>query len=296
MAKQKTAPPATHFVVSRLTWRVAGWERVFVRLPGEARVAAFDTAEAAEADRAAREEAVRKAVNPFRCGGNWGERSHLPEAVFRDFIKDAGIEPPTFAHVPVLDRDGKPVPRRRERFFERPPQPEGTFRDWPSWWTATAPTLSAEQVARVWEGLDRVRFFQVEQRPVRQVAFVVVEVQWNYNDEWYYPPPEGGGAHTAYRSRERADAECARMNAEARERWRRQLHLPQPGAAPTGAGYEALPFDMEDRPFPGDDPFGPRREPPPRPWDDQEDYEEGKFSVDEVPFYEVIEFELEEGQ
>jgi hypothetical protein len=291
MAKQKvTSPPATHFVVSRLTWRPAGYARMFVRLPGETRVAAFADFDSAEADRAKRELAARATVNPFRCGTNWGERSHMPEAVFRDFIKDAGIEPPTIVEPPTTDEDGKPLSRQARRLKQKEPPPPETFRSWDSWWDAVGPTLSAERVARVWEGLDRVRFFSVEERPVRTVAYVVVEISWSYNDEWYYPPAEGGGAHSAYRTRERAEAECARLNHEARERWRDALNLPEAEDEPEGMpGYEAYPFDMEGRLFPGDDPFGPRRTPPARGAEDQH----GKFAVDEVPFYEVIEFELE---
>ena len=47
-------------------------------------------------------------VNPFRCGTTWAERAHLPEAVFRDFIADAGIDPPTFTVPDVRDKQGKP--------------------------------------------------------------------------------------------------------------------------------------------------------------------------------------------
>ncbi|MBN9117671.1 MAG: hypothetical protein J0I06_00620 [Planctomycetes bacterium] len=292
MAKQQPAP-ATHFVVSRLTWRVAGWDRVFVRLPGETRVAAFADRPAAEADRADRESAARKVVNPFRCGSNWGERSHLPEPVFRDFIRDVGIEPPVLVPLSETDEKGNHLSRYARMALREQAPPAGTFRDWGAWWDATAPALSAEQVARVWEGLDRVQFFRVDERPVRPVGFVVVEVRWQYNDEWFYPPPEGGGPHTAYRSRERAEAECARMNADAREEWRRRLNLPAATAPVVDrAGHEAFPFDMQGRTFPGDDPFGPRREPPRRA-NEEGIVERGLFAVDEVPFYEVIEFELE---
>ena len=57
---------ALRFVVRRLNWRPAG-DR-FIRLPGEVRLSSFDTLEAAEADRAAREAEVRARVNPFTCG------------------------------------------------------------------------------------------------------------------------------------------------------------------------------------------------------------------------------------
>jgi hypothetical protein len=48
---------------------------------------------------------------------------------------------------------------------------------------------------------------------------------------------------------------------------------------------------MQSRPFPGDDPFAPPREPPTR-----ANIEGGCFGVDEVPFYEVQEIELPEGK
>jgi hypothetical protein len=296
MAKQGAAPK-THFVVSRLNWRAAGREREFVRLAGDVRVSAFADFDSAEADRASREAAARETVNPFRCGATWADRSGLPEPVFRDFLADAGIEPPAFGPLPETNAEGEPLNRYERMVARRTPPPAGTFRDWADWWDASRDKLSAAQVARVWEGLDRVRFFRVEERPVRQVAYVVVEVQWNYNDEWFYPPQEGGAPHTAYRTRERAEAECERLNAEAREQWRRNCRLPAPGQPPAGMeGYEAFPFDMEGRRFPGEDPFGPPRQPPERSWDGEEDFEDGKFAVDEVPFYEVIEFELAEGE
>ena len=295
MAKQKPTP-ATHFVVSRVNWRVAGYDRAFARLPGETRVAAFGDFDAAEADRATREEAARKLVNPFRCGTVWADRSRLPEPVFRDFIKDAGLEPPAIV-APAFDPSSpRYLPGVRIKHLIDTQATE--FPTWADWWDTTAPTLSAELVARVWEGLDRVRFFQAEERPVRAVAFAVVEISWNYNDEWFYPAAEGGAPHTAYRTRERADAECARMNAEARERWRSRLNLPAPGVVPDGVEhYAAFPFDMQDRPFPGDDPFAPRRQPPKRVLlDESDDDGDGNFAVDEVPFYEVIAFELPEEQ
>ena len=64
------------------------------------------------------------------------------------------------------------------------------------------------------------------------------------------------------------------------------------GQIPEGAdGRVVFPFDMQSRPFPGDDPFAPPREPPTR-----ANIEGGCFGVDEVPFYEVQEIELPEGK
>jgi hypothetical protein len=297
MAQKKTAAPNTHFVVSRVTWKMAGYGGTFVRLAGDTRVAAFTDFDSAEADLASREAAARKLVNPFRCGTTWSDRTSFPEPIFRDFLADVSIELPKIVPVPTTDSKGNPIVGVEKNELKEKKLPAGSFRDWADWWDAKASSLSAEQVARVWEGLDRVRLFRVEERPVRKVAYVVVEVRWNYNDEWFYPPSEGGAPHTAYRTRNRAEAECARLNAEARERWRSNSGLPEPGARPTDMdGFEAFPFDMENRVFPGDNPFAPRRTPPKRPWDDEEGYDEGKFAVDEVPFYEVIEFELSEDE
>jgi hypothetical protein len=258
----------TQFVVSRRLWRAASGHGMFLLLPGEERVGAFPSAAEAEADARAREEDARRRVNPFHYGATWAERCHLPEPVFCDFLRDAGIDPPA------------------------EPQP-----DWASWWQATAATLSEPQRARVWEGLDGVRFFTVAERPRRPVAYAVVEVQWQYNDEWYYPGPEGGQVRRAFRSRQRAEQECARRNAEARVAWRRDLHLPEPGSeqAATGPQHDLYPFDMQERLFPGQDPFGPPVLPPRRSPEDEEEDEDGMFAVDEVPFFEVLELELEEG-
>jgi hypothetical protein len=272
--------------VSRLNWRPTG-KRVLVRLPGETRVAAFADFDAADADRTDREAAARAIVNPFCCGVVWCDRSHLPEPVFRDFVRDAGVEPPTI--VAPADPDGHPALRKRRQQAEAP---ESGFVSWAAWWEATAPALSAEQCARVWEGLGRVRFFRTEERPVRSVAYTVVEIRWNYNDMWYYPGDEGGEHVVAYRSRERAEAECARRNAEARERWRRDLDLAPAAevANPDADPDQLYQFDMQTRPFPDRSPFELQLRPSERA---QEDANSDLFTVDEVPFFEVVEIEVE---
>lgn len=43
--------------------------------------------------------------------------------------------------------------------------------------------------------------------------YVIVELGYEYNDEYYYPPECGGGNPIdAYRSRKKAEAECERLN------------------------------------------------------------------------------------
>ena len=42
---------------------------------------------------------------------------------------------------------------------------------------------------------------------------------WQYNDQYYEPGSEGGLTVRAYRSRERAEAECRRLEEQARREW-----------------------------------------------------------------------------
>jgi hypothetical protein len=58
-----------------------------------------------------------------------------------------------------------------------------------------------------------------------------------------------------------------------------------------------FPFDMETRTFPDQGPFDPPRQPPKRrPGRPRHHSSPGKFSVEEVPFFEVVEIELPEGE
>jgi hypothetical protein len=256
-----TTPTAagTHFVVERLNWR-RDRSGVFRRYPGAARVASFDSADAAEAFRREREATARAAVNPFAGAlAAPADLSHMPEPVLCDWLQDHGIDPP-------------PTTRR----------------DWAKWWDKQSPKWSDDQRAAAWEALDKVRFFRVDERPRRPVVYAIVEVVWGYNDEWYYPGEEGGQTQTVYRSREKAEAECQRRNAASRRDWQGIVGDLTRGEA---AGFEQYPFDMEDRLFPGQDPFGPPRKPPAE--REEEDDEPGLYATDEVPFCEVVELELE---
>ncbi len=188
---------APRFVVRRLNWRPAG--NRFIRLPGEVRLGAFDTCDAAETDRAAREAEVRARVNPFACGTAWHALTTLPQPIYLDWLQDSGLPPP-------------------ESWFER--AAAGVpLEEWAEWWLKIAHTLTEGQFAHVWAGLNRVRFFEVVERPASAVCFAVVRVMWNYTDEWYEPGSEGGRAVRAYRSRERAEVECRRLEELARREW-----------------------------------------------------------------------------
>lgn len=244
-------PPAVRYVVSRLNWRESAG--IWCRLPGDTRMASFESADDAAADRTKREQAARQRVNPFQCGTAWHERTAMPELIFRDYLQDADIAPPD----------------------------EST--PWDKWWEAVVPTLTADLKARVWEGLTGLRFYTVEERPNRPVAYAVVRINWQYNDQWYYPDAEGGTVETLYRTRKRALAEVAERTEEEREYWR--------GGNEDAERFE---FDMEGRRFAHQDPFDPSPKPPKRDVGVDPDENYGHFSTGEVPFFEVIEVELEE--
>ena len=155
------------------------------------------------------------------------------------------------------------------------------------WWEKQSPRWTADQRAAAWEPLDRVRFFRVSERPRRPVAYAVVQVVWGYNDEWFYPGAEGGQVQTLYRTRARAEAEVARRNTEEREQWAGTIG--NVGYEPAGANQ----FELEGRLLPGQDPFGPDPKPALADQEDEEGDEIFTFAPDEVPFFEVIEVELE---
>lgn len=213
---------APRFVVRRFNWRWAG--TCFVRAPGDHRVAWFDTRDAADADAWRRETEVRGRVNPFACGPAFHYLSTLPEPIYLDWLRDADVIPPEPA------ADGK--------------------RQWPAWWDATRPTLSESQEFRVWEGLNRVRFFDVIARRPSQVAYAVVRIVWEYNDYFYEPGDEGGKTVRAFRTRERAEAHRAtleatdwpRVQGATFENWRDESNWPhgpnEEGSRPTGTLQE----------------------------------------------------------
>lgn len=255
-------------VVSRLNWRES--VGVWCRLPGDTRVASFVAADDAAADRATREQAARERLNPFRCGTAWHERTAMPEPVFRDYLQDADIAPP---------EDGEP---------------------WAEWWEATAPTLTPDQKSRVWEGLTGLRFYTIEERPSRPVAYAVVRINWQYNDEWYYPDAEGGTVEALYRTRARAEAVAAERTAAERVEWREQFAENRRLYGPDeedqlDRDQEFVEFDMQGRRFPDQDPFDPHPRSAAREFLLGEEWRGRYFGLNEVPFYEVIEVELEGG-
>lgn len=62
----------------------------------------------------------------------------MPEPIFLDWLREAGLEPP----------DARPHGRTRER-------------DWAGWWDQHSPRMTDLQRAKVWQALDRLRFYEI---------------------------------------------------------------------------------------------------------------------------------------
>jgi hypothetical protein len=234
----------TVHVLQRLNWvhcrddaAVAG---LLFRLPGVVRLRSFDRAEEAEAEFARLEEAARRAVNPFLCGGgSLHFQTSYPEQVLYDWFADADISPPD------ATRDGW---------------------DWIAWWPKVKDKLTEAQWRHVWKALDRLNFYEVIAKPRRPVVYVIGQIGWRYNDQGFDPAPEGSKPLRAYRSRERAEAECKDENEFAPE----AMDLDENGQNPQQEEYDIGERTHRANPF-----------------DDS--------ATAELVFYEVVEVELEEG-
>ncbi|AWM39730.1 hypothetical protein GobsT_19110 [Gemmata obscuriglobus] len=182
------------FVVRRIDWARSEYGEPYARrTPRTERVAAFDTFDAAEDDRAAREAAERARANPFWYGGeSLFYQTSLDAPRLHDWLMDVGIDPPAA------------------------PQAHA---GWAAWWDTAAPTWSAEQLAHAWKAFDKIQFFEVSERRSGPKGYVIVELHWKWEDESTLEADyEGGLAVRAFRSRERAEAECARLNLERQSR------------------------------------------------------------------------------
>lgn len=250
--------PATRFVVKRLNW-AEDYGGKLRRQPGEVALASFDARDAADAECATREAHFRAAVNPFECGPAVHYWTHLDEPRLRDWLMDHGIDPP------AAKSDGAA--------------------NWPAWWKKNQKALGAAGRAAVWEALDKVRFFAVREEPAKPVGYAVVQINWEYNDEFYDAHAEQGEVLRVFRTRERAQAECDDSNDIARDAWADVIEdaLEEIDEQLDGDSDFAM-FDMRAR---------LRRRRGLRPTDKLK-RGEGQFrNTDGVPFYEVIEVELE---
>jgi hypothetical protein len=104
--------------------------------PGEGEpVKAFRDAARADALCRELERKARAAANPFRHGRDLTDVTGLPPGPLRDWLLDAGIDPP--------------------------PKSVKALARWAAWWDKVAGGLSESQRAKVWEACDKVRFYEV---------------------------------------------------------------------------------------------------------------------------------------
>ncbi|MDY3563616.1 hypothetical protein R5W23_005232 [Gemmata sp. JC673] len=240
------------YAIRRLNWRRTHYG--IVRMPGAVTQAILPMLEEAEADRSRREAEVRQRVaNPFICGPSHAARSRLPEPIFADWLRDASIEPPV-AQVQAVN--------------------------WTEWWEQTHKGLAPEQVAHVWAGLDRVRFFEVVARPAGSVGYAVVKIEWEYNDDWYEPGAEGGTPLNVFRTR--AAAEALWRQLEQQERADYVLDPDDPlQSEPSGVRFETTRWSADVL-----WPMGLARE-------GLLHYEYATFAQgDTAPFYDIVEVDL----
>ncbi|MFO0798549.1 MAG: hypothetical protein U0804_13820 [Gemmataceae bacterium] len=180
-----TAPTEFRHIVRQHNWLRAGG--VFVRAPGERRIAWYDTADEAVADQRRREQLVREGHNPFRFGTGWHHLTTMPMPIYRGWLMAEGIDPPA---QDVRDPAG-----------------------WQDWWDAARESLPAGQRNRTWEGLNRLRFHDVIARRPSETAYCVSRILWDYDDNWYHAGHEGGEPLKLFRTRERAERERERLEA-----------------------------------------------------------------------------------
>jgi hypothetical protein len=259
-AKPAPTPAATHFVVERFNWRRCG-DTTFHRLPGFTRIRSFDTRAEAEAFKHTEEAKARAVVNPFL--GTLApptDQTDLPEHALCDWYMDHDFDPPK-------------------------PDKKGHL-DWAKWWEKESKKWKGERRAVAWEPLHKVQFYRICERPKVPVGYALVRLNWGYNDEWFYPDPEGGTVFEVYRNRAKALEECEGFNDVGQDLWHEDAS--EHGFEEAGANQ----FELNDRVLPGASPFDPPPKPkPPKPGDEREDF--GTFTAHEVPFWEVIEIELE---
>lgn len=243
------------FIVRQFNWLSAG-SGVYLRAPGERRVGSFPDLEAAVADRANREGRVRARYNPFRFGTAFHHLTTFPEPILRDWLSDGDVYPL--------------------------PESGADLAGWREWWDAARDRLGFHQRDRVWDGLNRVRFYDVIARRPSQTGFAVMRVVWDYDDSFYHAGHEGGAPVVVFRTRARAEAERQRLEALV---WRDDDN----GRPPNWPG-EHGPETPDRGFFPRDpDTFLERADP----WDGADRFV--AFRKGDAPQYEVVEIDLPGG-
>jgi hypothetical protein len=180
----------TRFVVERIN---CCWNDTYLyRLPGTNRVSAHSTRDEAEAQCRRLEEEARRIVNPFLYGGaSLFYQTSLDEGRWGDWVQDAGLEPPAARNTP----------------------------GWWKWWKMGHEGWTALEWVRLWEGLDRVRFYRVVERPLRPVLYTVGRINWRWtDDDEYWPTLEGADVdgYRVFRRRGKAENDCNEFNEDDR--------------------------------------------------------------------------------
>jgi hypothetical protein len=181
----------TIFVLERLNWR---WysDDGLMRLPGRTRLRSYARRANAEKARKEMEEAVRARVNPFQCGGrSLHYITSLDAGRLNDWALDIGMTPPE----------------------------KTSTMAWAEWWVKQQPTMNEIQRNKMWEVFDRLRFYEVVERPERPLVYVVVRVNWAYNDQWYVAEGEGGEPDLVFRTRKEAEDYCEASDDIVRINW-----------------------------------------------------------------------------
>ena len=167
----------------------------FARSPASQRVQGYAKYEAAAraCEAADAEIWARPDFNPFLYGGeSLFFQTTLPPGPFCDYLQDRGIDPPALG--PDADNAG-----------------------WVAWWGQHRPRFTDAQLAGVREAMNLIRFAEVVEVPAGRKGYVVQELNWSWNDQPALDAdPEGGKFVAVYRSRSKAEARCAELNAARR--------------------------------------------------------------------------------
>ena len=131
---------------------------------------------------------------PFHHGGETlFFQSTFPPGPFCDYLEDAGLD---------VSGVGE----------------SATNGDWVAWYELHRPGFTDAQLAAVREAMNLVRFAEVVEVPDAVArGYVVQELNWSWHDNsWIDADHEGGKFVSVYRSRSRAEARCAELNAARR--------------------------------------------------------------------------------
>jgi hypothetical protein len=164
-SEEPAAPKAGKaYVVQRVPWQyVDRSEPMRDPEPGGAGfpLKVFSDRAAAEAYRRPLEREARQGENPFNYGRYPGgsfpslaDHTSMPTGEFIAWLEAEGLEPPAGQRQAWLawEAQKQSHPGRYD---------EGSYKAWWEWWHENSGRWPAEQRERVWDRLDRVRFYDV---------------------------------------------------------------------------------------------------------------------------------------